>query len=107
MHRFPAIRVFYVSGPPTFIRNQTMDFEIFGARAQIKPLSFLENDASDSSALRDPISENWNKRDFFLWRDPRKNRRIPDRDVCEIVGSGDAVSVGNIDHAMFTKGDRG
>ena len=27
--------------------------------------------------------------------------------LCEIVGSGDAVSVGNIDHAMFAKGDRG
>src|SRR5438874_10949588 len=84
-----------------------MDFEVFGARTEIEPLSLLQNDASDFSALSDPISQNWNKRDFLLWRNPRESRRIPNCNVGKIVFARNAIAIRNIDHAIVAKGNCG
>src|SRR5437762_14182235 len=105
MHRFPPVGLFHVRGSPTLIRNRAMNIEIFAPRAEVKPLSFLQNDATDSSALPDPISKNRNERDLLVGRDLLENRRIPNRDVGEVEFARNAVAVVNIDDAMFAESD--
>src|SRR5206468_9411310 len=58
MHRRPPSRRFDMRRPPTFVQNDAMNLEIFRARTEVEPLSFLKHHAADLSALRDPISEN-------------------------------------------------
>src|ERR1700688_650165 len=82
-----------------------MHFEIFGPRAEIEPFALFENDAANLSALRDPISENWNERDLLLRWNARENQRAPHCDVGKIVFARNAVAIRNIDHPIFAKGD--
>src|SRR5262249_60078102 len=89
--------------PPLFIQDHAMNFEILGARPEIEPFSFVENNAADFAALRNPISQNRNEGDFLPWRNARENRRAPDRDVRKIVITRNPVAIRNVDDAIFTK----
>ena len=82
-----------------------MHFEIFGPRAEVEPFTLFENAAANLPAFGDPISENWNERYLLLRWNARENRRTPDCDVGKIVFARNAVTIRNIDHPIFAKGD--
>src|SRR5256885_9602471 len=82
-----------------------MHFEVFGPRTEVEPFALFENDAANLSALRDPISENWNERYLLFRWNTHENRRAPHGNVGKIVFARNAVAIRNIDHLIFAKAD--
>src|ERR1700674_379322 len=105
MDRRAPVRRFHLRRPPAFFRNHAVHFEVFGPRTEIEPFTSFENDAANLSALGDPISENWNERYLLLCRNTGEYRWAPHRDVGKVVFARNAVSIRNIDHLIFAKGD--
>src|SRR5204863_7785233 len=68
---------FHVPWFPSFLGNNTMNFQIFRARTDVEPVPVIKNYTANPSALTDPLNENWNERDFLAGRDPWENLRIP------------------------------
>src|SRR5436190_6656906 len=89
---------------PTLLLDDAMDFEVFGAGADIEPLSIIKNHAADFAAFSNPIGQDRNKRNALSWWDPLKNLRVPDRYVSEVVLSRMAVFVFNVHDASVLEG---
>ena len=79
-----------------FVRNHAVDIEIFFARPDVEPIPVIQRNAADPSALVNPIRNDWNKRNLFVRRNPLENRRVPNRDICKIKISLDAVAVADV-----------
>src|SRR5215469_11693994 len=80
-----------------------MRFEIFSSRRDVEPFSSVNDHAADFSALADPIRNNRNERDLFVWRNPLENSRVPEGDIGEIKVSRDAVATGDVYNAVVAQ----
>src|SRR2546430_3459529 len=104
MDRGKPIRRFHKAGSPAS-GNDPMNIQILGAGTEVDPFPFFEDYGADFSALADPISQDRNEGDLILGRDPREDRRIPNRDVGKIQFARSAVAIRNIDPPIIASGD--
>src|SRR5207253_10801119 len=91
--------------PPT-VRTQTMNSRVLGTRANVEPFPVIETNPANLAAGTDPIGDDRNERNSSIRWDPLENLRVPNRDVGEVIISGHAISVRDIDHPAIAKGDR-
>ncbi|PYL70198.1 MAG: hypothetical protein DMF22_10035, partial [Verrucomicrobia bacterium] len=70
-----------------------MDFQVLGTRANVEPFPVIENNPANLAAGTDPIGDDRNERNSSIRWDPLENLRVPNRDVGEVIISGDAISV--------------
>lgn len=84
-----------------------MDLEIVRARSDVEPFSFVDDDATNFSALRNPIRQYRNERNFLSRRKALEDGRVPERDVCEIVVAGNAAVVPDVNDSIFPQRNLG
>src|SRR6266581_3119143 len=99
------LRLLDITGSPT-VRDHTMDFQVLCARTNVEPFPVIKNNPANLAAGTDPIGDDRNERNSSIRWDPLENLRVPNRDVGEVIISGDAISVRDIDHPTIAKGDR-
>ena len=92
---------------PIFPQDYAVYFEIFSAGRDVEPFSVVHYQATESCALANPIRNDRNKGDLFVWRNPLENRRVPNRDIGEIQISHDAVAVADVHDTLVAQSHRG
>jgi membrane protein YdbS with pleckstrin-like domain len=73
--------------------------EVFLARADVEPLSLIDDNTADLAALPDPIRQDRNIRERASARNPLENRSRPDADAGEIISARVTVLICDVDDA--------
>ena len=84
-----------------------MNFQVIGAHSNIKPFLFIEHHAANTTALPDPIHQNWNEGNFRGRWNALEDRCVPNGKAGEIVISRRFVFASDGDNRTIAQDDVG